>query len=99
MKALLCRKHGKPDSLILENIPSLEAEPGKVIIQVKACSVNFPDTLIIQNLYQFKPELPFSPGGEVSGVVKEIGEGVKGLKVGDRVFALTGWEEWQRRFR
>lgn len=91
MKALLCRKHGKPDSLILENIPSLEAEPGKVIIQVKACSVNFPDTLIIQNLYQFKPELPFSPGGEVSGVVKKIGEGVKGLKVGDRVFALTGW--------
>ncbi len=91
MKALLCRTHGKPDSLVLENIPSPKVEPGKIIIEVKACSVNFPDTLIIQNLYQFKPDLPFSPGGEVSGIVKEVGEGVRGFKIGDHVFALTGW--------
>ena len=72
-------------------MPSLIAEPKHVVIDVKACSANFPDTLIIQNLYQFKPELPFSPGGEVAGIVKSVGEGVKNLKVGDRVFALCGW--------
>jgi NADPH2:quinone reductase len=59
--------------------------------RVGACSINFPDTLIIRNLYQFKPELPFSPGGEVAGIIKEAGEGVKHLKPGDRVFALCGW--------
>ncbi|MDP5121521.1 MAG: Zn-dependent oxidoreductase, partial [Spirosomaceae bacterium] len=66
MKALLCKSHGTPDTLVLEDIPSLVAEPKHVVIDVKACSANFPDTLIIQNLYQFKPELPFSPGGEVA---------------------------------
>lgn len=91
MKALLCKQFGKPDTLILENLEPLHAEAGKVVITVMACSVNFPDTLIIQNLYQFKPDLPFSPGGEVSGIVKEVGEGVKHLKVGDKVFAMTGW--------
>jgi NADPH2:quinone reductase len=91
MKALLCKQFGKPDTLVLENLEPLKAEAGKVVISVMACSVNFPDTLIIQNLYQFKPTLPFSPGGEVSGVVKEVGEGVKHLKVGDKVFAMTGW--------
>lgn len=91
MKALLCKQFGKPDTLILENLEPLKADAGKVVISVMACSVNFPDTLIIQNLYQFKPALPFSPGGEVSGIVKEVGEGVKHLKVGDKVFAMTGW--------
>jgi NADPH:quinone reductase len=91
MKALLCKEHGTPDKLILEEIESLKAEAGKVVISIKACSVNFPDTLIIQNLYQFKPALPFSPGGEVSGIIKEVGEGVKHHKVGDKVFAMTGW--------
>ncbi|WP_259015353.1 zinc-binding dehydrogenase [Emticicia fluvialis] len=91
MKALLCKAFGTPDTLTLEDIEPLKAEAGKVVISVKACSVNFPDTLIIQNLYQFKPALPFSPGGEVSGIVKEAGEGVKHVKPGDKVFALTGW--------
>ncbi len=91
MKALLCKSHGTPKTLVLEEVPSLVAEAKHVIIDVKACSANFPDTLIIQNLYQFKPELPFSPGGEVAGIVKSVGEGVKKLKVGDRVFALCGW--------
>lgn len=91
MKALLCKEFGKPDTLVLEEIEPLKAEAGKVVITIKACSANFPDTLIIQNLYQFKPALPFSPGGEVSGIVKEVGEGVKHVKAGDKVFAMTGW--------
>ena len=65
--------------------------PGKVVIEVKACGVNFPDTLIIEGKYQFKPEFPFAPGGEVAGIVREVGEGVAHLKPGDDVFALTGW--------
>jgi NADPH:quinone reductase len=91
MKAILCKTHGKPDSLVFEDIEPPKVEAGKVVIQVMACGATFPDTLIIQNLYQFKPELPFSPGGEVSGIVKAVGEGVRHLKVGDRVFALAGW--------
>lgn len=91
MKALLCKEYGLPNTLQLEEIEPLKATAGKVIITVKACSVNFPDALIIRNLYQFKPDLPFSPGGEVAGIVKEVGEGVKHLKAGDRVFALCGW--------
>src|SRR5205823_5553442 len=62
-----------------------------VVISVKACGVNFPDTLIIEGKYQFKPAMPFSPGGEVAGVVKEVGEGVSNVKVGDKVIAFTGW--------
>jgi NADPH:quinone reductase-like Zn-dependent oxidoreductase/acyl dehydratase len=91
MKALLCKEFGTPDKLVLEEIPSPIAEKGKLVITVKACSANFPDTLMIQNLYQFKPPLPFSVGGEVAGVVKEVGESVKQFKVGDKVIALCGW--------
>lgn len=86
MKAILCNAYGLPDTLTLEEIPSPVAGPGEVLIQVKACSLNFPDTLTIQNKYQFKPSLPFSPGSEASGVVKTVGEGVAHLKPGDRVF-------------
>jgi NADPH:quinone reductase len=91
MKAMLCKQFGPPESLVLEEVAALKADKDKVVIDVKACGVNFPDTLIIQNKYQFKPELPFSPGGEVAGVVKQIGEGVTNVKVGDRVIAFTGW--------
>jgi NADPH:quinone reductase len=91
MKAILCKTYGTPDTLVFDDIESPNVEAGKLLIQVMACGVTFPDTLIIQNLYQFKPALPFSPGGEVSGVVKAVGEGVKHFKVGDRVFALAGW--------
>jgi len=91
MKALLCKAHGLPETLSLQTIDSPSPGPGQVLIKVKACGVNFPDSLIIQNLYQFKPELPFAPGGEVSGIVKEVGEGVVHVKPGDNVFALTGW--------
>jgi NADPH2:quinone reductase len=89
MKAILCKQYGPPESLTFEDLPSPSAGAGEVVISVKAASVNFPDVLIIQNKYQFKPPLPFSPGSELAGVVKEIGEGVTGVKVGDRVIAFT----------
>src|SRR5881628_901172 len=89
MKAVLCKQYGPPDSLVVEDVPSPVAGPGEVVVSVKAASVNFPDVLIIQNKYQFKPPLPFSPGSEVAGVVKEIGDGVDRVKPGDRVMAFT----------
>src|SRR5712691_11172711 len=89
MKAVLCKQYGPPESLVIEDLPSPKPGPGEVVITVKAASVNFPDVLIIQNKYQFKPPLPFSPGSELAGVVKELGEGVSGLRPGDRVMAFT----------
>ncbi|MBD2755202.1 NADPH:quinone oxidoreductase family protein [Spirosoma validum] len=86
MKAILCHAYGLPDTLTLEDVPSPTPGPGEVLIQVKACSLNFPDTLTIRNMYQFKPPLPFSPGSEASGVVKAVGENVSHVKPGDRVF-------------
>ena len=91
MKAVLCKAFGPPESLVVQHVPPLKAKPGQVVISVKACGVNFPDTLIIHGKYQFKPEMPFSPGGEVAGIVKAIGEGVTTAKVGDSVIAFTGW--------
>jgi NADPH2:quinone reductase len=91
MKAVLCKQHGLPETLVVEDAPSPVPGPKQVLISVKACGVNFPDTLIIQNLYQFKPPLPFSPGGELAGTVKAVGEGVKHLQVGQPVLAFTGW--------
>jgi NADPH:quinone reductase len=89
VKAVLCREYGPPESLVVEDVPSPAPGPGEVVVSVKAASLNFPDVLIIQNKYQIKPPLPFSPGGEVAGVVKAVGEGVAGAKVGDAVMALT----------
>lgn len=91
MKAVLCKAYGPPESLVLEEVESPQPGRGQVVVSVKACGVNFPDTLIIQGQYQFKPPLPFSPGGEVAGLVKAIGAGVEGVTVGDRVIAFTGW--------
>src|ERR671928_653297 len=90
MKAVLCKQYGPPDSLVIEELPSPKPAAGEVVISVKAASLNFPDVLIIQNKYQFKPPLPFSPGSELAGVVKEAGEGVSAFKPGDRVIAFTG---------
>jgi NADPH:quinone reductase len=89
MKAVLCKQFGPPDSLVVEELASPRAGPGEVVVAVKAASVNFPDVLIIQNKYQFKPPLPFSPGSELAGVVKELGAGVQGFRPGDRVMAFT----------
>jgi NADPH2:quinone reductase len=91
MKALLSKAVGGPETLVLEDVPSPEAKPGQAVVQVKAIGVNFPDVLIIEDKYQFKPERPFSPGGEISGVVKSVGEGVTHVKPGDRVLGNTGW--------
>ncbi|MBL7847772.1 MAG: zinc-binding dehydrogenase [Cyclobacteriaceae bacterium] len=91
MKALLCTEHGLPETLKLSTVPDPTTGPAEVHIRVRACGVNFPDVLIIQNKYQFKPPLPFSPGGEVSGEVIAVGEQVKHVKAGDRVIALCGW--------
>ena len=91
MKAVLCKSHGMPDTLVVEDVLSPDLTEGQVLISVKACGVNFPDTLIIQGKYQFKPDLPFSPGGEVSGVIKAVGDGVTNVSVGDRVIAFTTW--------
>ena len=85
MKAVLCKAYGMPDTLVVEEVEALHPGKGQVVIAVKACGVNFPDTLIIQGKYQFKPAPPFSPGSEIAGIVKEVGEGVKSLQVGDRV--------------
>jgi NADPH:quinone reductase len=90
MKAVLCKEFGPVDQLVVEDVPSLTAGPGQVVISVKACGINFPDGLIVQGKYQTKPPLPFSPGLEVAGIVKELGEGVTDLKVGQRVIGFPG---------
>ncbi len=90
MKALVCVEHGPPEKLVLQDLAVPEPGPGQVRIRVRAAGVNFPDTLIIRNLYQFKPPLPFSPGGEAAGVVDAVGEGVSHVVPGDRVIAMTG---------
>ena len=91
MKAVPSKEVGGPETLVLEELPDPVAGPGQVLIDVKACGVNYPDVLIIEDKYQFKPTRPFAPGGEVSGVISAVGEGVSRFKVGDRVLASTGW--------
>ena len=85
---MLCKELGPPNLLKLEDIPSPIPGDKEVLVQVKACSVNFPDTLIIQGKYQFKPPLPFSPGSDIAGTIKAVGEKVKHLKVGDDVYGF-----------
>ncbi|HXQ09895.1 MAG TPA: NADPH:quinone oxidoreductase family protein [Caulobacteraceae bacterium] len=87
MKALLSKAGGGPETLVLEDVPSPEAKPGFAVVEVKACGVNYPDVLIIEDKYQFKPPRPFAPGAEISGVVTSVGEGVTNVKPGDRVLA------------
>lgn len=91
MRALLCRAYGPPEQLEVAEVASLTPARGQVVIDVKACGVNFPDTLIIQGKYQFQPAMPFAPGSDVAGIVSAIGDQVTGVAVGDRVAATTGW--------
>ena len=91
MKALLSKAVGGPETLVLEEVDSPQPKGGQAVVEIRACGVNFPDFLIIQDQYQFKPERPFSPGGEFSGVVKALGEGVTGVSVGQRVLGNAGW--------
>jgi len=90
MKALLSRSPGPPETLRVEDVPDPKPGRGEVLVGVKACSVNYPDLLIIQDLYQFKPARPFSPGSEVCGIIEALGEGVDGFKIGERIIAMTG---------
>lgn len=90
MKAVVCHAWGLPETLVIEEQEAQSAGPGQVVIDIKAAGVNFPDVLIIQNKYQFKPALPFTPGSELSGVVNSVGEGVTQYKPGDKVIAFIG---------
>jgi NADPH2:quinone reductase len=91
MKAIVCKEFGPPERLVLEDVEPAPLGAGQIRIAVHACGVNFPDTLIIENKYQFKPPLPFTPGGEVAGEVVEVAAGVNRTRVGDRVIAMVGW--------
>jgi NADPH:quinone reductase len=91
MKAVRCNRHGGPETLVVEDIAVPTPKAGEALVAVKAAGVNFPDGLIIQNKYQFKPELPFTPGGELAGVVLAVGEGVRHVSVGQSVIGFTGW--------
>ena len=91
MKAVLAREFAPLERLALAEVPARHAGPGEVVIAVSACGINFMDGLIVQGKYQMKPPLPFSPGAEVAGAVREVGSGVSGLEVGTRVLAATGY--------
>jgi NADPH:quinone reductase len=89
MKAIVCKAWGLPETLVIEELPDVIPGPGQVAIDVQAAGVNFPDVLVIQNKYQFKPELPFTPGNELAGIVRAVGDGVTHLKKGDKVIAFV----------
>lgn len=91
MRAVLSKAPGGPETLVVEEVSDPTPKKGEVIIEVKAVGINYPDTLIIEDKYQFRPERPFAPGAEIAGVVEAIGEGVKGVHKGDRVIAVPGW--------
>lgn len=90
MKALLSRRPGGPESLELAEIDDPVPGPGQLLVRVKACAINYPDVLIIEDKYQFKPARPFAPGGEIAGLVEQVGEGVSGWSPGDRVISMLG---------
>ena len=91
MKAVLCKAYGPPESLVLDEVADPTPGAGQVMIDVRSCGINFPDVLMIENKYQFRPPLPFAPGGEVAGVIAALGAGVSGFAPGQRVLAMTGW--------
>lgn len=91
MRAVRCKRFGAPSELVVEDLPSPEPGPGEVRIRVQAAGINYPDALIIQDKYQLKPPLPFTPGGEFAGVVTQLGAGVERLSVGQPVIGFTGW--------
>ncbi|MDM9631120.1 NADPH:quinone oxidoreductase family protein [Robiginitalea aurantiaca] len=91
MRAIRCNTYGPPSNLVLESVPDLKPKKHEVLVQVKACGINFPDSLIIQGLYQIKPELPFTPGSDVAGVVKAVGEGVDHVGPGDHVIGFVAY--------
>jgi NADPH2:quinone reductase len=91
VRALICRAFGPLESLSVDEVPDPKPLAGQVVVGVRACGVNFPDVLVVEGKYQFKPTPPFSPGGEAAGVVEAVGPGVTGVAVGDRVVAIAPW--------
>jgi NADPH2:quinone reductase len=91
MKIWHSNEPGGPETLTVAEVDPPQPGPGELLVQVHACGINFPDSLIIRDLYQFKPERPFAPGGEIAGVVTAVGEGVDQFAAGDRVIGRTGW--------
>lgn len=91
MKACLCKSFGPPESLVIEDIAEPVAGPREALVRVRACALNFFDTLIIRGKYQYKPDLPFSPGAEFAGVVESVGDGVTSVSPGDRVMGYMRW--------
>ncbi|MGY8736953.1 MAG: NADPH:quinone oxidoreductase family protein [bacterium] len=90
MKAIVCKEFGPPEKLVLEEVEEPKAGEGQVVIESRASTVTFPDALMIEDKYQFKAELPYVPGGEAAGVIAEVGPGVEGFAVGDRVIGASG---------
>ena len=90
MKAIVCKQFGPPSSLVFEDVEVPQLKSSQILVDVHSAGVNFPDTLIIQDKYQFKPSLPFSPGGEISGTISAMGESVKGWNIGDEVIGMVG---------
>lgn len=90
MRAVLCKEWSGPEKLVVEDVPAPAMRPGAVRVAVHAAGINFADLLLVSGQYQEKPPLPFTPGSEAAGVVTEVGDGVTGLKIGDRVLALSG---------
>lgn len=90
MKAALVKSYGTPDSIVIEEIASPVPGPGEVKLRLRACGVNFPDVLMVAGKYQFKPEMPFSPGAEMAGDVSELGEGVENIEIGQRMLCMVG---------
>ena len=90
MKALLSKQVGGPETLVIEHLDAPTPGKGEVVIDIAACAINYPDVLIIRDLYQMKPPRPFSPGSEISGTISALGEGVEGWAIGDRVLAGIG---------
>jgi NADPH:quinone reductase len=91
MKAILCTHFGTPEELELADIPPPAAGPGEAVVRIKAAALNFFDLLIIAGKYQHKPPFPFSPASEFAGIVEVVGDGVSGVKPGDRVMGAAGW--------
>ena len=91
MKAILCTKYGPPSDLEFKDTAKPKINSNQLLVKVHACSVNFPDTLIIKGLYQYKPEPPFSPGSDISGVIVEIGDEVKNYQIGDEIIGMSPW--------
>src|SRR3982751_1877993 len=91
MKALLSTAPGGPETLELTELPDPQPGPGELLVRVRACSINYPDVLIIEDKYQLKPPRPFAPGSEIAGEVEAVGEGVEGWSVGARLIGATGF--------